>query len=193
MKELADDTGAAVGKEIVNLDKSDASKIYTDETKSDQDDFVICNEVKEIKTLHSFSDGQGKENNESFADSMNSSCITENVKGSNDVDSLKMEQMCVDDLDEDGSENESSKEMSHVQADDTLPEMTSEQRTMTLKALASKQTEWTGQVPLLSYFINVVEEPFDSFDGDLDHISKLVKDYERREGSSMKELIKESR
>lgn len=105
-----------------------------------------------------------------------------------EVSNLQLQQMCIEDINEETSSSGLNEHMEHIQVDD-IPVLTDEERSRAMKALQDESTTADGENKMLqSFFITVIEEP-DDYDFKDNHVHRLLKDYEKREGCSMKEML----
>ena len=140
----------------------------------------FINSEKDVGTIQKITKGHREEEK------------VENRNSSTTENSLQLQQMCLDDVedDRDSTMSDVSDSLSHVLADDILPKLSNEERLQTLKALQSDYSNAdfaTDNRPLCSFFINVFEE--ETRVEETGHITELLKNYEENEGCSLREML----
>lgn len=109
-----------------------------------------------------------------------------------EVSNLQLQQMCIEDINEKTSTSGLNEHMEHIQVDE-IPVLTDEERSRAMKALQDERTTLDGVNKMLqSFFITVIEEPEDYNFKD-NHVHRLLKDYEKREGCSTKEMLHDTK
>ncbi|XP_045213190.2 programmed cell death protein 2-like [Mercenaria mercenaria] len=113
-----------------------------------------------------------------------------------DADCVDMKQLCLDDVTDDATNDVTDDDMaedkpsnpSHVLAED-MPSLSEQEKLNLLHTFnASSSNNNAADKVLESSFINVFEEPCGLVE-DNHHVAKLIKDYQKREGCNLKEML----
>lgn len=108
------------------------------------------------------------------------------------LDCSNLQQLCIDDGTYENFPDNTECTTSHIVAED-MPLISENDKTNLLKSMQASNGARSGaNKVLLSYFINVFAEPAIQ-EEDTNHVARLLKDYQKREGCSVKDMLDEPR